>query len=166
MPPEGDPPSARLAPVPAADKAALRAYLDPYLIEHADQVDPQREYGDPTDYEYFDLYWVEPQRHAYWVIDDGQRAGFVMVNEWSPSGRGTQRSIAEFYIRPELRRRGLGQAAALAALDTHAGLWELQVYRANLDGMAFWPQVIAAASAKDWEAMECDDRVIHRFRVG
>ena len=163
MPPEGE---VRLGRVPPQDKAALKDFLAPYLIAHADLVDPERKYGDPTAYEYFDLYWVEPERAPFWVIADGQPAGFVLVNEWSPSGRGTERSIAEFYVRPELRRRGLGLAAALAAFATHAGLWELQVYRANPEGMGFWPRAIAAAGATDWERIEGEDRVIHRFRVG
>jgi predicted acetyltransferase len=162
MPPDG---AVRLNPVPLVDKAALKAFLDPYLIAHADLADPERRYGDPTAYEYFDLYWVEPDRSPYWVIADGQPSGFVMVNAWSPSGLGTERAIAEFYVRPELRRRGLGRAAALAAFATHAGLWELQVYRANPLGMAFWPRAIAAAGARDWETIEHEDRVIHRFRT-
>ena len=166
MPPEPEQGFVRLDPVPMTDKAALKAFLDPYLIAHADLADPDRAFGDPTAYEYFDLYWIEPERRPYWVITDGQPAGFVLVNEWSPSGRGTQRSIAEFYVRPELRRRGLGLAAALAAFATHAGLWELQVYRANPAGMAFWLRAIEAAGARDWEALEHEDRVVHRFRVG
>ncbi len=163
MPPDG---AVRLDPVPMADKAALKAFLDPYLIAHADLADPERRYGDPTVFEYFDLYWIEPERTPYWVIADGQPAGFVLINTWSPSGLGTDRAIAEFYIRPELRRRGLGLAAALAAFATHAGVWELQVYRANPEGMGFWPRAIAAAGARDWEAMEREDRVVHRFLVG
>ena len=163
MPPEG---GVRLDPVPLKDKAALKAFLEPYLIAHADLVDPDRKYGDPAAYEYFDLYWVEPERAPFWIIADGQPAGFVLVNAWSPSGRGTQRSIAEFYVRPDLRRRSLGLAAALAAFATHDGLWELQVYRANPGGMAFWPRAIEAAGARDWEVTQGEDRVIHRFRTG
>lgn len=163
MPPE---PGVRLDPVPMADKAALKASLEPYLIAHADLADPERKFGDPTAYEYFDLYWIEPDRTPYWVIADGRPTGFVLVNTWSPSGQGCDRAIAEFYIRPELRRRGLGLAAALAAFATHAGVWELQVYRANAEGMDFWPRAITAAGATDWKAMDHADRVVHRFRVG
>lgn len=162
MPPEG---VVRLDPAPLQNKAALRAFLEPYLIAHADLVDPERRFGDPTVDEFFDLYWIEPERTPYWVIADGQPKGFVLVNAWSPSGQGTERAIAEFYIRPELRRRGLGRAAALAAFATHPGLWELQVYRANPLGMAFWPRAIEAAGARDWQRLEHEDRVIHRFRT-
>jgi predicted acetyltransferase len=164
--PHDDVGAVRLEPVRLTDKAALRAWFDPYLIAHADLADPERRYGDPTVYEFFDAYWTEPNRWPYWVMVGGERAGFVLVNQWSPSGRGTQRSIAEFSIDPALRRGGIGVAAALAAFSTYSGLWELQVYRANAAGMGFWPLAITAAGASDWEMIDLDDRVVHRFRVG
>jgi predicted acetyltransferase len=151
--------------VPTEERAALRSMLDAYLISHADLVDPGRAYGDPTVYAYFDLYWVEPDRRPYWIVADGERAGFVLVNAYSPSGLGTTQSIAEFCVTAHHRRRGLGAAAALAAFRRHPGQWELQVYRANLAGMAFWPRAIGAAAPSAWDRIEREDRVIHRFEV-
>jgi predicted acetyltransferase len=154
----------RLKPVALADKPALWDMMTGYLIEHARKVDPAGVY-DPLDAPYFDLYWVEASRRPYWIDHEGERAGFVLVNEWSPSGLGTQHSIAEFNISPLSRRRGLGLAATLAAFRAHPGQWELQVYRANPEGMAFWPRAISAARASAWETLERDDRVIHRFVI-
>ncbi|HEX3916781.1 MAG TPA: GNAT family N-acetyltransferase [Caulobacteraceae bacterium] len=156
-------PAVRLEPVSLADKPALWDMMSPYLIEHADKVDPRREHGDPLQSDYFDAYWTEPERRPYWIVAAGERAGFVLVNAWSPSGRGTQHSIGEFCVTPAARRRGLGREAARLALASAPGLWELQVYRANPEGMAFWPRAIAAAGGADWEIIESDDRVIHRF---
>jgi predicted acetyltransferase len=158
-------PAVRLEPVSLADKPALWDMMAPYLIEHADKVDPAREHGDPLQYDYFDVYWTEPERHPYWIVAAGERAGFVLVNAWSPSGRGTQHSIGEFCVTPAARRGGLGGAAVRLALASAPGLWELQVYRANPEGMAFWPRAIAAAGAADWEVIESEDRVIHRFTI-
>ena len=87
-----------LAPVSLAEKTELRAVFNPYLIEHADLVDPARVHGDPTDQPYFDLYWTEPERIPLWILADGVRAGFVLLNAWSPSGLGVDRAIAEFYV--------------------------------------------------------------------
>ncbi len=154
-----------LEPISIEDKAALCAAFDAYLIAHADLVDPDREYGDPTVYDYFELYWVEADRHPYWIVADGERAGFVLVNAHSPSGLGTAQSIAEFSVFPDRRRCGLGKSAALASFKRHRGQWELQVYRANSEGMAFWPDAIAAAEISDWSRIERDDRVIHRFKA-
>ena len=154
-----------LRPILLADKAALKAVMNPYLVEHADQVDPARVHGDPTAYEHLDLYWVEPERRPWWIMADGARVGFVLVNAYSPSGLGTDRSISEFHIDPGLRRTGLGSAAARAALATHAGLWELQVFRANTGGLAFWPRALASAGVSARQVLQREDRVIHRFRT-
>ena len=156
----------RLAPIARAERAELTALLEPYLIAHADTVDPKREHGDPTDYPWLDLYWTEPERRPLWILADGARAGFALVNAWSPSRLGTDHAIAEFCIVPDRRREGLGRAAALQVLGSAPGWWELQVFGATPPAMAFWPAVIAAASPAAWDRLERDDRVIHRFRLG
>jgi len=152
-----------LAPVPLAEKAELRAMFEPYLIAHADLADPERRHGDPLQQPHFDLYWNEPGREPLWIVADGARAGFVLLNLHSPSGLGVDRSIAEFCVLPERRREGVGRAAALDALARTAGTWELQVYRANVAAMAFWPKVIAAARPRAWDEIALADRVVHRF---
>ena len=157
-------PAVTLAPVPLAEKAALWAMMADYLIEHAALADPEGRY-DPLEYEYFDAYWVEPDRRPCWIEADGARAGFVLMNTWSPSGLGTQHSIAEFCVLKAQRRHGVGRAAATAALRSRRGQWELQVYRANLGGMAFWPRAIATAGAVSHEVIEREDRLIHRFQI-
>ena len=63
------------------------------------------------------------------------------------------------------RRGGVGLAAARATFLAHPGPWELQVYRANPDGLQFWPRAITAADARDLQLIERDDRVIHRFLI-
>jgi predicted acetyltransferase len=155
-----------LASVRFSEKAALREVFDPYLIAHADVVDPERVHGDPTLYEHFDAYWVEPERRPFWILRDGERAGFILINRWAPSGQTVDHAIAEFCVLPGARGRGVGQAAVGAALSTHAGQWELQVYRATHPAMAFWPKALAASGARDWERIEREDRIIHRFRSG
>ena len=153
-----------LAPVPVSEKAELRAAMDPYLTAHADLVDPARVHGDPTEQPYFDLYWREPERIPLWILADGRRAGFVLLNAYSPSGQGVDRAISEFHVDPAFRRAGVGTAAALAALATKSGQWEFQVYHANADGMAFWPRVLAIGPISDRQEIAAEDRVIHRFR--
>jgi predicted acetyltransferase len=156
----------RLAPAPESDMPALWTLLVAYLTEHTRRVEPERTDYDASAYPYFDSYWGESESRAYWIMRGGERAGFVLVNSYSPSGLGTDRSIAEFCILPAWRRRGVGLAAAQAVLEAHPGQWELQVYRGNPDGMPFWPEAIAAASPRDHSIIEHDDRLIHRFRIG
>ena len=152
-----------LLPIALAEKAALKDMLDPYLVEHADQVDPQRVHGDPRSYDHFDPYWVDPARHPYWIAADGERVGFCLVNAHAPSGQAIDHAVAEFCILPAHRRGGLGRAAVGAVLARHPGQWELQVYRANTGGLVFWPRALAAAGVKARQVLQREDRVIHRF---
>jgi predicted acetyltransferase len=141
-------PAIRLAPVGLADKPALWEMMAEYLVEHARKVDPAGG-QDPLAYDYFDLYWTEPARRPYWIEQADAHAGFVLVNAWSPSGLGAQHSIAEFCVAASWRRRGLGLEAARLAFTAHPGLWELQVFRGNDEGLAFWPRAIAGAGGRD-----------------
>ena len=95
------------------NKPLLWALLQSHLHEHATHT--------PTDaadtdgvylYQYFDLYWRDPKREALAFWQAGNVVGFAMVNDWSASGLPTDRSMAEFYIRPKFRRAGLGTILA------------------------------------------------------
>lgn len=156
----------RLARVGQDEKSDLRGLLDPYLIAHADVVDPQRRHGDPTDYPHFDAYWTQTERRAFWILADELRAGFVMLNRFSPSGLGCDAAVAEFCVLPPWRRIGVGLAAAKAAFALTSGVWELQVYRATAPALAFWPRAIAAAGARQAREISRVDRVVHRFERG
>lgn len=156
----------RLVPVARSEKAELRRLLDPYLVAHADVVDPQGRHGDPTDYPHFDAYWTDADRRPFWVLVNGETAGFALVNGHSPSGLGCDASVAEFCILPRWRRAGTGLTAARAVFATTPGLWELQVYEATAPALAFWPRAIAAAGAREVSEISLADRRVHRFRVG
>ena len=155
-----------LVPVALSEKAELRRLLNPYLIAHADVVDPQRHHGDPTDYPNFDAYWTEPERRPYWIQAGADRVGFALVNRYSPSGLDCDAGVAEFCILPPWRRAGIGLAAACAVFATRPGLWELQVYEATAPALAFWPRAIAAAGAREATEISLADRRVYRFRVG
>jgi len=156
----------RLAPVGLSEKADLRRLLDPYLIAHADVVDPERHHGDPTDYPHFDGYWAQAERRPFWIRAGDDLAGFALVNRYSPSGLGCDAAVAEFCVLPQWRRAGIGMAAARAVFATTPGQWELQVYQATAPALAFWPRAIAAEGGRDATVISLADRRIHRFRVG
>lgn len=156
----------RLTPIGSSEKTELRRMLDPYLVAHADIVDPRRHHGDPTHYPHFESYWTEPERQPFWILVDAVRAGFVLVNRYSPSGLGCDAAVAEFCVLAPWRRTGIGLAAACAAFTTRPGLWELQVYVATAPALAFWPRAIAAAGGRQVEQIFLGDRHVHRFQVG
>ncbi|MBP1843506.1 putative acetyltransferase [Rhizobium petrolearium] len=145
----------------AAQKPLLRDLLSQYLAEF------ERYGGSAPDYPYFDAYWQETEsRWPYLIRRDSECIGLAFVNTWSPSGQGTDFSIAEFYIVPDARRHGAGRAAATAVLRAHPGLWELSVMALNTPAQAFWPRAIDAAGGGALERVKSDSETIYRFRIG
>ncbi|EUB94944.1 hypothetical protein PMI07_002722 [Rhizobium sp. CF080] len=145
----------------AAHKPLLKGLLSECLAEF------ERYGGSGADDPYFEAYWQEPEsRWPYLVRRGGECIGFAFVNTWSPSGRGTDFAIAEFYIVPGARGLGAGRDAAKAVLHARPGLWELSITALNTPAQAFWPRVIDAAGGGDVERINSDGGTIYRFTIG
>ncbi|WP_162895002.1 GNAT family N-acetyltransferase [Rhizobium terrae] len=145
----------------ATHKPHLRSLLSDYLIEF------EHYGGSGTDYPYFDAYWEQPDhRWPLLILLNDRCVGFAFVNTWSPSGRGTDFAIAEFYIAPDTRRRGIGLEAAKTVLNSRSGQWELSIMERNAPAQKFWPRVLDAVGAGGLETVVSDDGTIYRFRMG
>ena len=93
--------------------------------------------------EHLDLYWTEPDRHAFMIRVDDQLAGFVLVNSYVclEESQGAK-SIAEFFVMRKYRRQGIGRIAALRVFDLFPGKWEIRQIHSNTAGQLFWRNVI------------------------
>lgn len=73
---------------------------------------------------------------SYLVYDGFSPCGFVSV------GKGNiglaERCIAEFYVLPSMRRRGIGESAADLVFERHKGKYSLHVLKNNLPARRFW----------------------------
>jgi len=92
------------------------------------------------DYPWFDAYFSEPQREAYFIRESGTQKlmGFAMVREHE-DGR---HSVAEFLVIPKFRRQGVGSRAAGACFALHDGLWEVKPAYGSESAKRFWQSVI------------------------
>ncbi|MBM3139574.1 MAG: GNAT family N-acetyltransferase [Chloroflexi bacterium] len=86
-------------------------------------------------------------RELLWIEADGARAGLAMVRSdqrWLDPTQ-TVASIAEFYVLPAFRRRGVGSEAVRALLEEHRrrGTAEIQadILRDNVPARAFWARL-------------------------
>jgi len=150
-----------LEPALAAHKPYLRSLLSDYLVEF------EQYGGSGPDYPYFDAYWEQPDHRWPILIQlEGRCVGFAFVNTWSPSGKGTDFAIAEFYVVPDARRHGVGLEAAKRVLNSRSGQWELSIMERNAPAQKFWPRVIEAVGAEDVERIVFDEVVIYRFSMG
>ena len=98
------------------------------------------------DYPWFDAYFVEPEREAYFIREreSEKLLGFAMVRKHE-DGR---HSIAEFLVLPKYRRQGVGTQAAQACFALHDGLWEVKPVYGSESAYRFWRQTIDRTVAK------------------
>jgi predicted acetyltransferase len=113
---------------------AIQAMMAPYLTELVPE--------GPPEYPHLSLYWQDRDRLPYLIRVDARDAGFALVREHADLGF---HEMAEFYIRPVYRRRGVGREAARMLFARHRGWWHLQVLDDNAPARAFWSAVIPAA---------------------
>jgi predicted acetyltransferase len=128
----------RAEPIPLSEKQALWADLQDY-IEGMTAYDEtiERENG-VYRYPWFDHYWIEKDRWPFWAMADGRRAGFGLVRREEDGSF----DMAEFYIRPDFRRGGIGLEFARSLLRKFPGKWIISEYSANVGAVAFWRRVI------------------------
>ena len=115
----------------APDARAIAAMMSPYLSE----LTPDG----PVEYPELARYWSDPDRIAYLIRDDARDVGFVLVRRHPQT---PSHELAEFYIAPAWRRRGIGTSAARAVFARHPGWWHLQILADNAAAQAFWRGVM------------------------
>ena len=125
-------------PVSADEKPILWDMLQAYIAELSAYTG-----GKPVNgvyaYEYFDPYWSDANRWPIWAVVAGQRIGFALV--YSDKEAEATR-MAEFYIRPEHRRNGLGVDFARQLLLRYPGPWRIRQIARNQPAVAFWHRVL------------------------
>ncbi len=93
------------------------------------------------DYKWFNNYFTDDNRDAFFIKDNDNYIGFVMVNEnlkFNKSGK----CIAEFLVIPRYRRCHIGKRVAYDIFNMYDGLWEVQPMENNPIAYAFWKNII------------------------
>lgn len=144
-----------LKKVTVDEKEILRNLLEKYCYEFSQydecDVNSLGLYG----YNYLDCYWIEDERHAFFILVDDNLAGFVMVNEF-PEAKDTQtdHSIAEFFVMYKYRHKGVGRYAACTAFDMFKGKWQLKRHPKNIPSVYFWDKVVADYTNGDYKLVQ------------
>ncbi len=129
------------------DAPLVKTLLDEYLREL--NKFETRIFSDDglIDYPYFDVYWSEYGRHPFIIKHQGQVIGFAFVRD-PHSTHSSRHQIAEFYIKPDYRGRGLGRQAVITIWQQFPGSWELQGLIGNAIALEFWRACIQAATGQ------------------
>jgi predicted acetyltransferase len=105
-----------------------------------------------------DAYWEDPWRHPFLLRVDGKLAGFALVAARSRlTGADGVFDMAEFFVMRRYRRRGIGQAAAIAAFEQLRGSWEIRQREDNVEATAFWRRVIGRYTGGKYQELHWND---------
>ena len=143
-----------LKKIKVEDKEILKNLLEKYDYEFSQwdnrDVNKLGLYG----YDYLDCYWTEEKRWAFFIVVDGNLAGFVMVNNYPEVNEETDYSLAEFFVMYKYRRSGVGRFAAMKVFDMFHGKWQLKRHPKNIASVHFWNEVISEYTVGKYTLIE------------
>ncbi len=144
----------KLVPAGIDDKEILKNLLEKYDYEFSQydnrDVNDLGLYG----YKYLDYYWTEEKRWAFFIMVDGKRAGFAMVNDFPEADESTDYSLSEFFIMYKYRRCGVGKYAAMKVFDMFHGKWQLKRHPKNIGSVHFWNDVVNQYTKGNYRLLE------------
>ena len=127
-----------------ADKPLLAGLMQQYLAEFATFETVEQDADGNYVYPYLDHYWGDPNRYPFLFHIADAPAGFALLRfEADPVTGQAVMHVAEFFVLPAFRRRGIGAWAAARLWDLFPGQWSLQVLRSNKNAYPFWKQVVS-----------------------
>jgi predicted acetyltransferase len=110
----------------------------------------------------FDLkpYWTEPDHHAFFILYEGELAGFALIESGEPN------VILEFFILRKFYRRGFGKMAAVKLFDQFPGKWSITQVEKNEPARNFWRKVIGEYTGENYiERIDDRNRSIQEFHT-
>jgi aryl-alcohol dehydrogenase-like predicted oxidoreductase/predicted acetyltransferase len=156
-----------IAPLGAADHDRVRAFHDLYLAELAAAGgDYRRDAGGRWQPDHLPYWLAEGDDRQAYLIRDGERpVGFAFVlhagSPWATPGM--DHCLAEMFVHPDARGRGVGAAAARALFDRLPGRWEIQQLAGNPRAIAFWRRVAGEVTGGAFEEVATPAGPAQRF---
>ncbi|SMF76953.1 Predicted acetyltransferase [Paenibacillus uliginis N3/975] len=152
----------QLCEVLEEQKSVLRQLIELYEYDFSEfnnnDVNQYGYYG----YSYFDHYWLEPGRVPFFILVNGNLAGFILVNSFCYCLKEeNSRSISEFFIMRKYRKQGVGIKAAHMVFNLMPGHWEVLQHPENHTSHHFWNRAIDSYTNGQFniEAGETEDWV-------
>lgn len=119
-------------------------YLYEMTFYYDDEMDDMGNYS----YGYFDEYFKDPKRKAFFIMKGTTKVGFVMLCPYSNIGGSPDHTIAEFTIFPIYRRKHYAIDAAKLILSEYHGKWEIKYNEKNIGGKNLWNKATEPYSPK------------------
>ena len=123
------------------NKDKLYRLLQYALYDGSQYIDNEIDEDCLFEYGWFDNYFTDDDRDAYFIKNGDKYLGMVMVNEnlkFNEEGK----CIAEFLIMPRFRRHHIGKKVAYDVFEMFKGDWEVQPMENNPTAYSFWKNII------------------------
>lgn len=133
----------RLQTVKEKDRALLWNIAQKYLYEMTNFYDDPMDENGNYEYQYFDEYFSDPKRTAYFFYKDDVMIGFALLCPYSNIGQNPDYTMGEFTIFPAFRRKHFALAAVKLILEKHPGKWEIKYNEKNTGARRLWNAVAA-----------------------
>lgn len=128
--------------VDVKDKEKLYKLLQYALYDGSQYIDNDINTECIFEYKWFDKYFTDTDRDAFFIKSGEKYLGMVLVNEnliFNDEGK----SIAEFLIIPKYRRNHIGKKVAYDIFEKFKGNWEIQPMENNQIAFIFWKNIIS-----------------------
>ena len=123
------------------EKDKLYKLLQYALYDGSQYIDNEINEDCIFEYKWFNNYFTDNTRDAYFIKNGSKYIGMVMVNEnlkFNKDGK----CIAEFFIIPKYRRLHIGKKVAYDIFGMYIGNWEVQPMENNPIAYSFWQNII------------------------
>ena len=111
-----------------------QAYLKEMTKYYPDEPDENGYYT----YGYFDEYFVDEKRVAYFILNDNVIVGFCMLNPYSYFNDDVDYVLAEFTILPEYRGNHFAKDTIELLFTLYHGKWEIKYNIKNDKAKNLW----------------------------
>ena len=104
------------------------------------------------EYEYFDSYFEDEDRWAYFMREKGSNKilGFALVNSYMQKFEDGH-SIAEYLVIPKYRRKKIGKKIAFEIFNKYPGNWEIKPSYNSKKAYSFWENTIKEYTKDNFE---------------
>lgn len=124
-------------------------------------------YGEhgPRDAEMFARWFRDKNSHPLLILEGDRPVGFALVSRplMAPPGMAPEYRLADFYIRRNFRRRGIGRVAAALIFSRFAGRWLVTETAGNAEAIQFWRTVLASYTGGQYQERTADGEVRQSF---
>lgn len=154
----------KLVKAKQSNSRQIESMLDDYLGELSNYREVSIGATSSAYYQHLEAYWSEIGRHIFLIQCSKRVVGFAFIRD-PDSTESDFHQVAEFYVRPDSRRLGLGRSAVLEIWNLFSGQWELQVHTRNTAAVKFWVSCIDTETADKTQLQEIKARDGRRLQL-